>query len=322
MASASRSNFVSDRGEIHKRVLISLPAMQILYPTGVKYKEASMRTDLIPDLISLGMTEREAKLYVALLEKPEWKAGELYRVTGIPRAQVHQTLELMVSRQYCMKRSEGRFNYYRPISPHILKDTLKQRWEEEMLRKVSRADETMLALGGVFDDVSRSDKSLDFIEIIQTPHRIHQRFTELLLASKGENYGINRSPYSFIRNKPSAEKRVQQTQANRSVFDKGVRNKTIMMYEEEIWQFFEGDLRGMSDSEKDDFRIIDYVPIKMFIFDKKITLLDIKSVTNDFGGEMSQLVIHDAAYAESCYDLFSLYWEKACPLKEWFEKHG
>ena len=283
-------------------------------------REFVMKKDIVPNLIALGMTEREAKLYAAMIEKPEWRAGELHRITGVPRNRTHQTLELMVSRQYCTKRSEGRFSFYRSVHPKILKERLQQRWEEEMEERIALSDSTMDSLSDVFEANTANDRSLDFIEIVKTPHRIHQRFTELLLSAEEEILGFNRSPYSYHNKNQSGEKFEEQVNANRDIHNKLARSRSITMYEEQYWPFYKKMRNGIEDeNDHEESRVIDYLPIKMFVFDRKTTLISF-SVIDSSDDVMSQLVVHDTAYAEANRAMFEYYWDKACTFKEWQAK--
>ena len=59
-------------------------------------------------LQKFGMTEREAKLYMAMLEKQETTAAELHRISGVMRSRTYEPLEQMVSKGYCCERVENK----------------------------------------------------------------------------------------------------------------------------------------------------------------------------------------------------------------------
>ena len=280
-----------------------------------------MRTDAIPDLIAFGMTEREAKLYVAMMAKPEWKASELHRITGVPRTETHRTLELMVTRQYCLKRSEGKFNFYRAISPDIIREILVRRWEEELSGKLVRVDNTMELLSKEFNDKSKVDKTLDFIEIVQTPHRIHRRFVELLQSAKHEVLGLDRSPYSFVGTESSSDDKHEQNDANVVACERGVIIKTIIMYEKDIWDVFEGVIESNIGDEVEEIKITDYLPIKLHVFDRKTTIMGVESAINAEQRVMNEIIIHDPGISRLCADVFDLYWKNALPYDEWKDQH-
>ena len=277
-----------------------------------------MHVEIVPDLmISLGMSEREAKLYAAMLEKPEWKSGELHRITGVPRAQTHQTLESMVSKQYCKKRSEGRFNYYSATPPDILHDILTRQWNEEVSRRVSRADTLFESLHGIYAESMKEERSLDFIEIIQTPHRIHKRFVELLANVQVEGLAFNRSPYSYMSDGYDKGNQEEQTNSSLDTYERGVKCRSIFMYEEDVWDNIKDGLEVMEENEYDETRVVDFLPGKMFIFDRKITMININSISREDKIGFNQIIIHDASFAAICAEVFELYWSKSLPYREW-----
>ena len=277
-----------------------------------------MWTDSVPDLISIGMTEREAKLYLAMFEKPEWRAAELHRITGIPRAECHRTLELMLSRRYCTKRSEGRYNYYKPTSPKILNEILVNRWEEETAKRVNRTESIMTSLNEAFKANEKKNRSLDFIEIVQTPSRTHRRFTKFMNSAQSEVMSFNRGPYVFLRKRYSAKKYEEQKNANEEVLDKGyVRHRSITMYEEDSWHLFENLYDKAECTVLENIRISEFIPIKMFIIDRKSVLYTVNTVPVEEKDESTQIIVHDLPFATACCEYFEMHWEKSHPYKEW-----
>ena len=276
-----------------------------------------MQKEKVPDLVALGMTEREAKLYVAMMEKPEWRASELQRITGIQRTHVHRALEVMVSRQYCIKRSEGRFNFYRATPPNTLEEILTHRWEDEMVNRIDRVRSTMKTLNNIFEVSIAQDRSLDFIEIVQTPHRIHQRFTELLRDTKQENLSINRSPYSFISETVLKKNLDQQVDANLEIAQKGVKLRTLVMYEPDIWHHLEPVFDNNVMNSSEEMRVADFIPVKMSIFDSDKVMMCVNSVSAQQDIVVNEIILHDTLFATACTDLFNLYWSRAVPYKDW-----
>ena len=279
-----------------------------------------MKVEIVPDLIALGMTEREAKLYIAMIEKPEWRSGELSRVTGVPRSWAHLALEQMVTRQFCSKRSEGRFNFYSATPPMELKEILTHEWENDIQQKKKRVKSTLDPLEGIYTEAMKGDRSLDFIEIVKTPHRIHQRFLDLLLSAEEEILGFNRSPYSYQGKNKSNKKFNEQLKTSRDAKDKIAISKSITMYEEQYWPYYEKLRNGAGgDDGANESRIIEYLPIKMFVFDRKTTFLSF-SVIDSSDNVMTQLVVYDTAYAEANCAMFEHYWDKSYTYEEWIAK--
>ncbi|HWQ13296.1 MAG TPA: helix-turn-helix domain-containing protein [Roseiflexaceae bacterium] len=83
--------------------------------------------DLIDQLIALGMTEYESKVYLALLGEHPATGYQLSKVAGIPRSMVYEALGRLEARGAVLKTIEDKATLYRPVSP----DTLLDRYEQE-----------------------------------------------------------------------------------------------------------------------------------------------------------------------------------------------
>lgn len=83
--------------------------------------------DLIDQLIALGMTEYESKVYLALLGEHPATGYQISKAAGIPRSMVYEALGRLEARGAALKTLEDKAALYRPVSP----DTLLDRYEQE-----------------------------------------------------------------------------------------------------------------------------------------------------------------------------------------------
>ena len=279
-----------------------------------------MTFDHQQELVALGMTKREAEIYYALLGKPEWKAVEIQQVTGISRVQIHLLLSQMLSLNYCMRRTEGRFQYYRATPPDILLDMLNERWENDLYEKQQKAGSIRSQLTDLFKSHSSENKTLDFIEIIQTPSRIHKRFVDLMSNAKDEILGISRSPYSFVNSRQSTKLSNEQQNANEDAIKHLSHARNITMYEPEYWKYIKEDVELSIDSNYK-VRMIDDIPIKMIIFDRKIAYMTFRILPSKHKSSMNVIILHELDIIDAFIDLFEHYWEKSMPYEEWCKTH-
>jgi HTH-type transcriptional regulator, sugar sensing transcriptional regulator len=89
--------------------------------------------DLIAQLTALGMTEYEAKVYVALLRDYPTTGYQLAKDAGIPRSMVYEALGRLETRGAVLKARDEKATLYRPIPP----DTLLDRYSQEAERRVA-----------------------------------------------------------------------------------------------------------------------------------------------------------------------------------------
>ena len=82
--------------------------------------------ELRKDLVQIGFTEYEAKVYLALLSENPATGYQLSKKSGVPRSMVYETLSRMKGRGAVLETIEGRATLYRPLPPEILLDRLEQ----------------------------------------------------------------------------------------------------------------------------------------------------------------------------------------------------
>jgi sugar-specific transcriptional regulator TrmB len=82
--------------------------------------------DLTPDLIAIGFTEYEAKVYAALLREYPATGYQISKQAGIPRSMVYEALGRLHTRGAVLKTDDRRSTLYRPVPPDILLDRFEQ----------------------------------------------------------------------------------------------------------------------------------------------------------------------------------------------------
>lgn len=273
------------------------------------------------NLVELGMTEREAKLYIAMLSRTESTPAELHRLSGIVRNKTYETLEQMVQRGFCVERREGRKKFYRTIPPGTLKDALRRQWQQELEQKVStlEAKERLFSqLEDLATELNDEDQILDKIEIIRNSNHINARLIELARTTQHEMLSFSRSPY-VSNQSPSFQEEQNQVQAD--ALARGVKQKTLYMYEEETWDWLPGRVIDRCENEGEDARIADYLPLKMIIFDKKTVVMHMPSFPGEAITDFTVLVIDDPGFVSMCMMNFDFIWQQSKPYDVWKTEH-
>jgi len=84
-------------------------------------------TNLVEQLAALGLTEYEAKVYLALLSEHPATGYQVSKGAGVPRSMVYEALGRLESRGAVLKSVEEKATLYRPVPPAMLLD----RYERE-----------------------------------------------------------------------------------------------------------------------------------------------------------------------------------------------
>ena len=90
-------------------------------------------SNLIDQLMALGLTEYESKVYLALLGDNPATGYQIGKVSGIPRSMVYEALGRLEARGAVLKTVEEKAALYRPVSP----DTLLDRYAEESRARIA-----------------------------------------------------------------------------------------------------------------------------------------------------------------------------------------
>lgn len=98
--------------------------------------------ELISSLVSLGLTEYEAKVYLALLKKYPANGYQLSKRTGVPRSMVYEALGRLHTRGAVFKSGDERSTQYRPVPP----DELLDRYQREHKQLIDELSEQLLNL--------------------------------------------------------------------------------------------------------------------------------------------------------------------------------
>lgn len=98
--------------------------------------------DLLQQLEALGLTEYEAKVYLALLGAHPATGYQVSKISGVPRSMVYEALGRLELRGAVLKSEEEKATQYRPVSPAILLD----RHEREARERAATLRERLVPL--------------------------------------------------------------------------------------------------------------------------------------------------------------------------------
>ncbi|MBT7787932.1 MAG: TrmB family transcriptional regulator [Calditrichaeota bacterium] len=264
------------------------------------------------ELEGLGLSKREANLYLALLSKSEFSVSELHRTANVPRTKIYDTLDRMVNRGYCTVRIEGRKRFFKAISPEIVLDNLEEKLRKELLSRLNKRDLLQKKLDQFFNNEERQNQPIDIIEIHQSPDLFENCILKLVGKVEQELLALIRPPWMWFDEKSRSSIGKAVTDA----INRGVRIRTIDSFDSSKWnqflpQYKENQERG------EEQRIIMRLPVKQFIFDRKTVVTALPTCDDFAEKDFSMLVVHDVGFAETAVNNFEYYWDKSLEPKQW-----
>lgn len=269
--------------------------------------------DLITLLKSYNLDQREAQFYLALLRRPEISAGELHRITGISRPRAYEILAAMVAKGMVEERKSGKHRLFQSVKPVMLIEKLEHQLEQQRDTARRGLEELeRIHAGGL-----GNDRPLDPVEVLRGREMINRRYVALVRDTSRSCLAMARSPYSAT----TQATREAQATAFGVARDRGVHFRTLLMYEPETWNWIESSVwDGSVDLAEE--RIVEELPAKAYIFDKRKVLLSIPTVQGQSHSDFTMIILEDEGTARAYTELFEMYWSKSYSLAEWRQKSG
>ncbi len=260
----------------------------------------------IRDIVELGISEREAKLYVVMLEYDEVNANDLHRLTGVQRSKMYSILSRMVVHGLCAERIEGRNRFFTALSPKTVKETLVREWDAAHSSKLEKADILFETLAEQFHSTS-SSPSLNSVELIRNAANIHNRYIQLVNESQSEILGYIRPPIAATtKHSHDLQLSVQKKALARGVVQKGIFSLKHMSGVNHKWETL---------GKNDRMRVSESLPMKMFLFDRRISYIGMPTSAENANSSFYMLYIDDPGFCEILVSSFDHLWERSLPIE-------
>jgi sugar-specific transcriptional regulator TrmB len=276
-------------------------------------------TDLANEraLADFGLTEYEARVYLALLESPGAAAATLARQARIPRTRVYDVLKGLLRRGF-VSRNSGKRLIYRPVPPAQVVDGLVAEEKARRLRQDASLVQLTEALQEIYANAESTAGPEEFVELIKNPQQIMARANKLCVRAEKRVLSFSRPPY--VMRPPSEGDPEEVYDAAAEAVKRGVRFRAVYELPPE------GDPVLMQVAEHcarqgEEIRLASYVPMKMIVRDGREVIISLEDAATA-EATVTSLVIEHRALAEACEILFEKVWVTAAPFKLGDDKIG
>lgn len=271
-----------------------------------------MITDMVNEhaLTQFGLTEYEARVYLALLESPGAPAATIARQARIPRTRVYDVLKGLLRRGY-VSRTSGKRLTYRPVSPAEVVEALVA---EERARRL-RQDASLVQLREGLQELHARGESVngpeEFVEIIKNPRQIMARANRLCVRAERQVLSFSKPPY--LMRPPSEGDPGEVNDAAAEAVKRGVKFRAVYELPSEgdpvLMQVAEHYVR-----KGEEIRLSSYVPMKMVVRDGREVIISLEDAATA-EATVTLLAIEHRALAAACEMLFEKVWTAAVPFK-------
>ncbi len=265
-----------------------------------------MDAALVRTLSDLGLTNYEARVYIALTRRVSSTASETARVAGIPRQRIYDVLASLVGRGLASTRP-GQVTKYVATAPEEAIERLVSD-HRERLDKLERESRTLVeALGPAFSEGQEHHDPLDYIEVLRDRGAINQRFGELQAGIKDEILVFTKPPYAT-----PPEENVEGLEVTQSHTVYAVYELSIFDDPENV----EGVRRFVEAGEQ--ARFVESLPLKLVIIDERIVLFGMEDPVAA-GSELTMLVVEHPSLAKILKIAFMRVWEQGLTFERAYD---
>lgn len=243
---------------------------------------------LINELEKVGLSEKEARVYLATLELAQSSVQDVAKKSGINRTTVYVILESLIKKGLCSTYSKDKKIYYMAESPDVLMnifDLQKKAIED----KQKRIEELMPQLRSVFN----RQESKPVVRFFEGKEGLRAMSNELL-SSQAK---IIRMIYSVDALK-NVFSDTERDQSRKIRINKNIKSKVL-------YTFHTGELSSTPDGERIK------IPEAEFPVNSDIALFDNKIRIASLGKKLNGVIIENEDMYNTFVSLFDLAWEAA-----------
>jgi sugar-specific transcriptional regulator TrmB len=258
-------------------------------------------------MIDLGISEKEARIYSALLQKKELSAMEIQEIAHVPRTKVYEFTHKMIAKNMCIEKHVGAKRKYQAVEPKKFLQNLLKTQEQEVSEKKRLVRELEQMTAPLYNHSSRSTELSENIEIIKNLASIHERYLSFVRMVKKDIVGLVKPPYAHQYNQ---EKLHEQDETLFAKLKKGLRVRLV--YEKPSADKMEWLCSYISQCVRagEQARVIEKLPMKVYIFDQRYILLMLANVKTEVS-PLTMFVVDHSPLASLGIALFDALWKQA-----------
>ncbi|MFF4498529.1 TrmB family transcriptional regulator [Streptomyces sp. NPDC001546] len=148
----------------------------------------------VNDLVALGLSRYEARVYLALVRRESFTAAEVARAADVPRQRVYDVLDALVRRRLTVLRP-GRVAAFSAVAPELALARLMA-LQRESLERLNQASTVLAAaLAPIWSDGQTHTDPLDYIEVLRDPKAIADRFAGIQRQAAHELLSFCKPPF-------------------------------------------------------------------------------------------------------------------------------
>ncbi|MCF7919461.1 MAG: hypothetical protein K9N06_06085 [Candidatus Cloacimonetes bacterium] len=261
-----------------------------------------MQDKLMANLVHIGMSELEAKVYLALLDHYKFSAKELSQHTGIFRTQIYDVLKTLINKGFCTEIFDN-VKKYVAVDPELALQLViidldkRSRLAENLSRQLHQR----------FLSNHREEQRNDqMIEVLHSPNVVRKRLQSCFDDTRKMILSFNKPPY-LIRYRESDHDMVCSS-------SKLVTHKAIFQIDSND-PYISLDVARRFQEQGESVRLTEFLPMKMMVFDNTRVFYQLSAAPESTNQDTATFIQHPEITL-TLINSFWVEWARAITIEE------
>ena len=269
-----------------------------------------MQKQYIRELTRLGLSENEAKTYLALLVKSVLSVGEITNISRVPRPKLYGIIKGLIEKGLCVEKP-GSVKSYSAVSPELASERLLQNYHDQLEGKKKSAKKFVESCSGIYIQGRNKYDPLDYIEVLTDVRQIRERWLNIQKNIRNEMFSFTKPPYTS----PTMEDNVKAV--GELINKQKITNKCIYEYVDLTSEEINNLIRIIELYQEvgEQARIIKELPMKLIICDETITMLALNDRVT-LKPSITTMIVNHPNFAKAQKEVFKALWANAISIED------
>lgn len=275
--------------------------------------------DIIKELMDIGFTDYESKVYAVLISGDVKSANAICKLTGVPRGRVYDVLGTLMNEGLC-KLVPGAIKQYQALDPNDVFENILKRNYDDYTQKEHKIRELSQRLVKIHSEHNSPQNDFDCVSVYTAKSSIVQKSHEMVNETKSILRSLCKPNYLTPRKVEDFEEKAAPVL---NAIARGIEFRSIYETEEDNMEAFI-EFCDFFHEHGEIVRVINKLPLKLAINDTSAAMFTLfhKSITKN---NASAMYIEHSDIVYALIDLFEYYWSLATPFEdfklEYLSKH-
>jgi sugar-specific transcriptional regulator TrmB len=252
--------------------------------------------ELVADLVQLGLTRNEARLYLAADGRPPLRASELAELAGVTRTKAYVALHQLVGKGM-LRRQPGRVARFEAADPRLVARQLRQRGVEDQAMLVADTGALVADLFARYYAAPASGDPFDFVELIRNGEAARARREAVVAGARAEVLLAHQTSGAAAGD-PAGPR-------------EGVRYRSLYLVGALDAPDFRARVAGR-EARGEEIRFAERVAVGLCVVDRRTSVIGLDEAGTGSGPE-TWLVLEHPGLSTTLGDAFDLAWVRARP---------